>query len=48
MPTVTVSQTVSRDDAMQAVTQALGLYRRKGNLPGARESLGYLTQYART
>ena len=27
-------------------TQALDLYQRKGNLPGIRESLGYLTQYA--
>ena len=31
-----------------AATQALELCQRKGNLPGARESLGYLTQYAHT
>jgi DNA-binding SARP family transcriptional activator len=29
-----------------AATQALDLYQRKGNLPGTRESLRYLTQYA--
>ena len=33
-------------DAHAAATQALDLYRRKGNLPGTRESLGFLTQYA--
>jgi hypothetical protein len=33
-------------EAHAAATQALDLYRRKGNLPGARESLGYLTRYA--
>jgi DNA-binding SARP family transcriptional activator/tetratricopeptide (TPR) repeat protein len=33
--------------AQAALTQALDLYQRKGNLPGARESLGYLTRYAR-
>jgi DNA-binding SARP family transcriptional activator len=33
-------------EARAAATQALDLYQRKGNLPGARESLGYLTQYA--
>ena len=33
-------------EAQAAATQALDLYQRKGNLPGARESLGYLTQYA--
>ena len=33
-------------EARAAATQALGLYQSKGNLPGARESLGYLTQYA--
>ena len=35
-------------EAQAAATQALELYQRKGNLPGARESLGYLTQYAHT
>ena len=35
-------------DARAAATQALDLYQRKGNLPGARESLGYLTQYVHT
>jgi tetratricopeptide (TPR) repeat protein len=35
-------------EAEAAATQALDLYQRKGNLPGARESLGYLTQYAET
>jgi hypothetical protein len=35
-------------EAEAAATQALDLYQRKGNLPGARESLGYLTQYAQT
>jgi thioredoxin-like negative regulator of GroEL len=34
-------------EAHAAVTQARDLYQRKGNLPGARESLGYLTRYAR-
>jgi hypothetical protein len=34
-------------EAQAAVTQAIDLYQRKGNLPGARESLGYLTRYAR-
>jgi tetratricopeptide (TPR) repeat protein len=33
-------------EARAAATQALDLYQRKGNLPGARQSLGYLTQYA--
>jgi tetratricopeptide (TPR) repeat protein len=33
-------------EAHDAATQALDLYQRKGNLPGTRESLGYLTQYA--
>ena len=33
-------------EAHAAATQALKLYQRKGNLPGTRESLGYLTQYA--
>jgi hypothetical protein len=33
-------------EAQAAATQALDLYQRKGNLPGTRESLGYLTQYA--
>jgi tetratricopeptide (TPR) repeat protein len=33
-------------EAHAAANQALDLYRRKGNLPGTRESLGYLTQYA--
>jgi hypothetical protein len=33
-------------EAQAAAAQALDLYQRKGNLPGARESLGYLTQYA--
>ena len=33
-------------EAQAAATHALDLYQRKGNLPGARESLGYLTQYA--
>ena len=33
-------------EARAAATQALDLYQRKGNLPGTRESLGYLTQYA--
>jgi predicted ATPase len=32
--------------AQAAATQALDLYQRKGNLPGTRESLGYLTRYA--
>jgi DNA-binding SARP family transcriptional activator/tetratricopeptide (TPR) repeat protein len=31
-------------EAHAAATQALDLYQRKGNLPGARESLGYLAQ----
>lgn len=35
-------------DAHAATTQALDLYERKGNLPGTRESLRYLTQYAHT
>jgi len=35
-------------EAQTAATQALELYQRKGNLPGAREALGYLTRYART
>ena len=33
-------------DAQAAATQALDLYQRKGNLPGARESLEHLTQYS--
>jgi predicted ATPase len=33
-------------EAHSAATRALGLYRRKGNLPAARESLRYLTQSA--
>jgi DNA-binding SARP family transcriptional activator len=33
-------------EAHAAATQALDLYQRKGNLPGTRESLGYLTRYA--
>jgi DNA-binding SARP family transcriptional activator/tetratricopeptide (TPR) repeat protein len=33
-------------EARAAATQALDLYRRKGNLPGARESLEYLAHYA--
>ena len=33
-------------DAHTAATQAFDLYQRKGNLPGTRESLGYLIQYA--
>ncbi len=33
-------------EARAAATQALDLYQRKGNLPGVRESLRYLAQYA--
>ncbi len=33
-------------DAHAAATRALDLYQRKGNLPGARESLRYLAYYA--
>lgn len=33
-------------EAQAVATQALDLYQRKGNLPGTRESLGYLTRYA--
>ena len=33
-------------EARAAATQALDLYQRKGNRPGARESLRYLTHYA--
>jgi DNA-binding SARP family transcriptional activator len=33
-------------EAQAAATQALDLYQRKGNLPGTRESLGYLARYA--
>ena len=33
-------------EAHAAATQALDLYQRKGNLPGTRESLGYLNRYA--
>jgi tetratricopeptide (TPR) repeat protein len=33
-------------EARAAATQALDLYQRKGNLPGTRESLGYVTRYA--
>jgi DNA-binding SARP family transcriptional activator/tetratricopeptide (TPR) repeat protein len=33
-------------EAHAAATQALELYQRKGNLPGSRESLRYLTRYA--
>jgi tetratricopeptide (TPR) repeat protein len=32
--------------ARAAATQALGLYQRKGNRPGARDSLRYLARYA--
>jgi tetratricopeptide (TPR) repeat protein len=32
-------------EARAAATKALELYQRKGNLPGTRESLGYLTRY---
>jgi tetratricopeptide (TPR) repeat protein len=32
------------DEAQRAVTQALDLYQRKGNLPGVRESLAALTE----
>jgi len=35
-------------EAHAAATQALDLYQRKGNLPGTREALGYLTRYAHT
>ena len=35
-------------DAHVAATEALDLYQQKGSLPGVRESLGYLTQYAHT
>jgi hypothetical protein len=35
-------------EAQAAATQALDLCQRKGNLPGARESLRYLTQYVHT
>jgi len=34
-------------EAQATATKALDLYQRKGNMPGTRESLGYLTQYAR-
>jgi hypothetical protein len=34
--------------AHTAATQALDIYQRKGNLPGTRESLQYLTRHART
>ena len=33
-------------EARATATQALDLYQRKGNLPGVRESLGHLAQYA--
>jgi hypothetical protein len=33
-------------EAHDAGLQALELYRRKGNLPGSRESRRYLTRYA--
>jgi DNA-binding SARP family transcriptional activator len=33
-------------EAQAAATEALDLYRRKGNVPGIRESLGCLTQYS--
>jgi DNA-binding SARP family transcriptional activator len=33
-------------EAHDAASQAVDLYQRKGNLPGARESLGYLARYA--
>jgi hypothetical protein len=33
-------------EAHSAAVQALDLYQRKGNLPGARDSLRYLTQSA--
>jgi DNA-binding SARP family transcriptional activator/predicted ATPase len=39
-----LSATGQVSEAHSAATQALNLYRRKGNLPGARESLRYLTQ----
>jgi hypothetical protein len=32
-------------DASRAAAEALALYQRKGNLPGAREALGYLTEH---
>ena len=35
-------------EAQAAATQALELYQRKGNLPGTRESLGYLAQHEQT
>jgi tetratricopeptide (TPR) repeat protein len=35
-------------EAQAAATQALELYQRKGNFPGARESLSYLAQYGQT
>jgi hypothetical protein len=34
-------------EAYAAATQALDLYQRKDNLPGVRESLRHLAQYAR-
>ncbi|HZI72710.1 MAG TPA: hypothetical protein VFD73_01515, partial [Gemmatimonadales bacterium] len=33
-------------EAHASATRALDLYQRKGHLPGARESLRYLAQYA--
>ena len=33
-------------EAHAAAAQAVGLYQRKGNLPGARKSLQYLARYA--
>ncbi len=35
-------------EAHAVATHALDLYQRKGNLPGVRESLGYLTHYVHT
>jgi tetratricopeptide (TPR) repeat protein len=35
-------------NAHAKATHAFDLYQRKGNLPGTRESLGYLIQYAHT
>ena len=38
----------SPEAQVSAATQALDLYQTKGNLPGAREALGYLDQHALT
>jgi tetratricopeptide (TPR) repeat protein len=35
-------------EAETAAAKALDLYQEKGNLPGTRESLGYLTQHEHT